>query len=80
MFLLDDLKQSRIYQDAREEGRENEAKALLKKMLSKRFGKLSDIYVQHIDNLTLAQLEDLAEAWLDFENISDLDRWLANLS
>jgi predicted transposase/invertase (TIGR01784 family) len=88
MFLLDDIKQSRFYQDVKEdvreevteevkeEAREEGAKAILIRMLSKRFGKLSGIYVQHINKLMHKQLEELAEVWLDFENISDLDRWL----
>jgi predicted transposase YdaD len=92
MFLLDDIKQSRLYQDLREEareevgeeaqkeGRKKEAKELLLKQLPKRFGKLSDICIQHINNLRLDQLEELAEALLDFANISDLDIWLANLT
>jgi predicted transposase YdaD len=72
MFLLDDIKQSRFYQELREEAQQD----LLMRQLSKRFGKLSDTYTQHINSLTPAQLEELAEALLDFENISDLDRWL----
>jgi predicted transposase/invertase (TIGR01784 family) len=100
MFLLDDIKQSRFYQDAKEEGvevgqkvglqqgrqegleegRKNEAKVLVSKLLSKRFGKLLDIHIQGISILTLTELEVLVEDLLDFENISDLDRWLANLT
>jgi Domain of unknown function (DUF4351) len=48
----------------------------LMRMLSKRFGKLSDRYLTQISSLEISQLEELAEALLDFENISDLDRWL----
>jgi predicted transposase/invertase (TIGR01784 family) len=88
MFLLDDIKQSRFYQDVREdvreevteevreEAREEGAKALLIRMLSKRIGKLSDICIEYINNLALNQLQELAETWLDFESIADLDRWI----
>jgi predicted transposase YdaD len=72
MFLLDDIKQSRFYRDAKEEGQQ----ALLIRQLSKRFGKLSDRQETQISGLEIAQLEELAEALLDFENISDCDRWL----
>ncbi|MBE9238988.1 DUF4351 domain-containing protein, partial [Anabaena aphanizomenioides LEGE 00250] len=42
----------------------------------KRFGKLTDSYIQKISNLKIAQLEDLGEALLDFRDINDLDEWL----
>jgi predicted transposase YdaD len=76
MFLLSDLKLTTVYLEAREE----EAKTLLEKQLTKRFGKLSDLHTNQISELEITQLEELAEALLDFENISDLDRWLANLA
>ncbi|MEA5618936.1 Rpn family recombination-promoting nuclease/putative transposase [Cronbergia sp. UHCC 0137] len=92
MFLLSDIKQTRVYQDAKQEGRQDEAAILLLRMLSKRFGKLSDRpttvsgmpgallplrYVEKINHLTIEQLEDLGEALLDFADIHDLDQWLA---
>jgi predicted transposase/invertase (TIGR01784 family) len=76
MFQLSDIKQTRVYQEARQEGRQEGEARLLLRLFSKRFGKLSDRYIQAINNLELDQLEDLGEALLDFENISDLDRWL----
>lgn len=72
MFLVSDIKQTRVYQEAKEEGEKN----LLLRQLSKRFGKLSDSYIESINNLTIAQLEDLGEALLDFAEISDLEQWL----
>ncbi|MDD1422767.1 DUF4351 domain-containing protein, partial [Dolichospermum sp. ST_sed1] len=49
-----------------------------------RFGKLSSggkyelpvRYVESINRLTIAQLEDLGEALLDFADINDLEQWL----
>jgi predicted transposase/invertase (TIGR01784 family) len=80
MFTLDDLRQTRVYQDAkqegREEGRQNEARSLLLRLLAKKFGVLSDRYQKLIANLALEQMESLSEALLDFNNITDLDRWL----
>ncbi len=88
MFLLSDIKQTRVYQEARQEGKEEgwqEGKEegwqegevrLLLRLLSKRFGKLPDRYIQSINILAISQLEDLGEALLDFSSISDLDRWL----
>ena len=76
MFLLSDIKQTRVYQEAREEGRQDEASSMLKRQLSKRFGKISDRRLEAINELSLAQLEDLGEALLDFGDITDLDGWL----
>jgi predicted transposase/invertase (TIGR01784 family) len=72
MFLLSDIKQTRIYQEAMEEGETR----LLLRLLSKRFGKISDRSIQTINKLSLEQLEDLGEALLDFSAITDLDNWL----
>ncbi|MBO1051139.1 MULTISPECIES: DUF2887 domain-containing protein [unclassified Dolichospermum] len=72
MFLVSDIKQTRVYQEAKEEGEKN----LLLRQLSKRFGKLGDAYIKSINSLTIAQLEDLGEALLDFGEISDLEQWL----
>ena len=84
MFLLSDIKQTRVYQEAKEEGRQAEATNLLLRQLSKRFGKLSSggkyelpvRYIESINRLTIAQLEDLGEALLDFGDINDLEQWL----
>ena len=84
MFLLSDIKQTRVYQEAKEEGRQAEATNLLLRILSKRFGKLSSggkyelpvRYIESINRLTIAQLEDLGEALLDFGDINDLEQWL----
>jgi predicted transposase/invertase (TIGR01784 family) len=84
MFLLSDIKQTRVYQEAkqegrqegREEGRQNGEMILLIRQLSKRFGKLKDIYIENINSLNIEQLEKLGEALLDFVDITDLDEWL----
>jgi predicted transposase/invertase (TIGR01784 family) len=83
MFLVNDLKQTRFYQDVRQdgkqEGQQEEAETLLMRQLSKRFGKLSDRHQTQISALEITQLEDLAEALLDFQSISDLESWLEQL-
>ena len=80
MFLVSDIKQTRVYQEAKQEGkqegRQDEAINLLVRILSKRFGKLTHSYIENINSLTIAQLEDLGEALLDFVDITDLDEWL----
>ncbi len=57
MFLLSDIKQTRVYQKAMEEGETR----LLLRLLSKRFGKISDRSIQTINKLSLEQLEYLGE-------------------
>ena len=76
MFLLSDIKKTKVYQEARNEGRQEEGSSIVKRQLSKRFGKISDRRLQIINQLSLEQLEDLGEALLDFTEISELDRWL----
>ena len=84
MFLVSDIKQTRVYQEAkqegrqegREEGRQNGEMILLIRQLSKRFGKLKDIYIENINSLNIEQLEMLGEALLDFTDINDLKTWL----
>jgi predicted transposase/invertase (TIGR01784 family) len=76
MFLVSDIKQTRVYQEANQEGRQAEATNLLVRQLSKRFGKLNNRYIENINSLTIAQLEDLGEALLDFVDITDLEEWL----
>ena len=84
MFLVSDIKQTRVYQEAkqegeqegRQEGRQEGEKNLLLRILSKRFGKLNDSYIESINSLRIAQLEDLGEALLDFGDINDLEQWL----
>ena len=72
MFLLSDIKQTRVYQEAMEEGETR----LLPRLLSKQFGKISDRSIQTINKLSLEQLEDLGESLLNFSVITDLDNWL----
>jgi len=76
MFLLSDIKQTRVYQEAKQEGRHEGETHLLIRQLSRRFGKISDRRIQVINSLTLEQLEDLGEALLDFGEIGDLEQWL----
>ena len=76
MFLLSDIKQTRVYQEAKQEGLQEGEAQLVVRLLSKRFGKISDRRIQVINNLTLEQLDNLGEALLDFGELADLDNWL----
>jgi len=76
MFLLSDIKQTRVYQEARQEGEQAGEVRLVLRLLSKRFGEIDDRRIQVINNLTLEQLDDLGEALLDFGELADLDNLL----
>jgi predicted transposase/invertase (TIGR01784 family) len=80
VFRSDIMKESVIYQEILAEGeargQQNEARSLLLRLFSKKFGTLCDRYQTQIASLSLEQMETLSEALLDFTNITDLDRWL----
>ncbi|MFB2892911.1 DUF2887 domain-containing protein [Aerosakkonemataceae cyanobacterium BLCC-F50] len=59
-----------------QEGQQQEAVNLVLRLLSRRFGNLSDEYRRRISSLPLSVLEDLSEALLDFSSMDDLSTWL----
>ena len=63
--------------EGRQEGRSDEAVAVILRQLSRRCGPLSEAAIAGIQALKLDQLETLAEALLDFEAPNDLTTWLA---
>jgi predicted transposase YdaD len=87
---LADLSETRAYQDilakGREEGREEgleqggqrEAALLVLKLLRRRFGSVAAEQEATIRGLSTAQLEQLAEALMDFASPGDLTAWLAD--
>ncbi len=84
MFSVSELKQIRVYRDAmdegREEGRAEEAQALVLRLLSRRFDTISPATGVQISGLSLNKVEDLGEALLDFSNLGDLETWLRSHS
>lgn len=70
------LQETRVYQEAKEEGREEEARSLILRLLTHRFGKLSALVHAQISNLSLSLLEDLGESLLDFDDAAELTHWL----
>jgi predicted transposase/invertase (TIGR01784 family) len=76
MFTLSDLKQTRVYQDALLEGEAQKAQSLVLRQLTRRLGKLDSDLTQAIAKLEVSQLDELAEALLDFTNVADLKSWL----
>ena len=104
MFTLGDLRQTRIYQEALQEGerrgeergqqigeirgkqigeqqgqvfgRQQALKQVAVRLLTRKFGKVTVKVVKRLDKLSAEQLEELAEAVLDFEKVADLEVWL----
>jgi predicted transposase YdaD len=83
-----ELKDTRVYREAKEEGREQgreegrhqEAINLVLRQLSRRCGTLSANLSQSIASLPVTVLEELSEALLDFTSLADLTNWLENRS
>jgi predicted transposase/invertase (TIGR01784 family) len=76
MFTLDDLRQTRVYQDAKQEGQV----LLILRQLKRKFGFLDQELRSQVEQLSTTQLESLAEAILDFDRIENLETWLQNQS
>ncbi len=72
MFTMNDLKQTRVYQEGRHEGEIS----LVLRQLNRRFGKLNDRFTNLIENLEITQIEELADQLLDFKSVTDLENWL----
>lgn len=60
-----------------EQGIERGERSLILRQLTRRVGEIPDTLQSQIDGLSLAQLEALGEALLDFVRLPDLEAWLA---
>jgi predicted transposase/invertase (TIGR01784 family) len=80
MLGLNELKQTRFYQEALEEGleqgRQEGELAVVLRQLRRRLGTVEPQLQLQIQQLSSAQLEELAEALLDFSTAEDLVTWL----
>jgi predicted transposase YdaD len=78
------MQESVIYQDilqkGEERGKKQEALQLILRLLTRRFAAIGSEIEQQIRTLSITQLEDLAEALLDFNNQNDLVNYLQNIS
>ena len=63
-------------------GKQEECILLLSRLLRRKFGLQPQLEnsLQELPRLPLEKLEDLADALLDFNVVSDLETWLANHS
>jgi predicted transposase YdaD len=84
LFREEIMQESVIYQDilqkGEERGKKQEALALILRQLRRRFSAIESEIEQQIRTLSITQLEELAEALLDFNSQSDLVNYLTNIS
>lgn len=76
MLRLNLEEEPRAIRDAKEQGREIEARSLIIKLLNRRLGNIPDVLLSQVHALSLEQLEALADALLDFSTLADLEGWL----
>ncbi len=66
-------------QEGRREGERDQAILMTLRLLNRQIGLLPAATEQQIRSLSLAQLEALTEALLDFTQLQDLTDWLASV-
>jgi Domain of unknown function (DUF4351) len=64
----------------RQLGKQEQAASLVLRLLQHRFGELGQSQQERIQGLSAKRLEELGEALLDFNSITDLKNWLARLN
>jgi predicted transposase YdaD len=72
------MKESVIYQEIKEEGRQEGEANLVLRLLNRRIGGISAELSAKLSSLSLENLENLGEALLDFQSVEDLEQWLEN--
>ena len=80
-FLREELmRESVIYQEILQEGQQREGATLILRQLTRRLGQLTPEVRLQIQQLRVAQLEELGEALLDFSSMQALIDWLQGSS
>ncbi|WP_313951819.1 DUF4351 domain-containing protein [Nostoc sp. FACHB-110] len=79
LFREDMMRESVIYQEilaeGEQRGRLQGERLLIFRLLNRRVGQLPLALIGRIETLSLEELENLAEALLDFQGIADLENW-----
>jgi predicted transposase YdaD len=63
-------------EQGREQGAQLQARSILLRLLTRKFGAMPDRALEQLNTLSVKQLELLGEVLLDFESINDLTLWL----
>lgn len=69
------MRESVIYQDILQQGRQQEALSFVMRLLNRQLGQVNPAAIERIRELSLEQLEELGVALLDFSNAADLMAW-----
>jgi predicted transposase YdaD len=75
-IMRESLTYQEILQEGRQEGRQEGEVALLIRQLTRRFGELDLAVQEQIRSLSIPELEELGEAMLDFQELTNLTAWL----
>jgi predicted transposase YdaD len=71
------LEDTRVYQDIEQKVRIDERKSMILHQLHKKVERIPEPTQAQIAVMSLEQLQALSEALLDFQEVADLERWLA---
>ena len=74
-YKIDELKQTRVYRDARQEGRDEGRREIVFMLLNHKFGELSLENQAKVQALDFDRLQSLSKALLGFDNLTDLENW-----
>jgi predicted transposase YdaD len=72
----DIMQESVIYQDILQKGNKQGEERVIIRQLNRRLGEIDLVLLERIKSLSVDRLDLLAEALLDFSNVSDLVTWL----
>ncbi len=77
------IRESVIYQDilqeSKVEGKLEEARSLVFRLLARRVGTLPETLQLRLNLLSVTELETLGKALLDFSQLADLESWFEHL-
>lgn len=74
-FREDIMRESVIYQDILQQGRQQEALSLVMRQLNRRLGEVNPGAIERVRALSIEELEELGVALLDFSGVADLIAW-----
>lgn len=65
-----------FYQRDKKQARWDGEEHLILRLLNRRFGEIKSSLIEQIQLLSIEELENLADALLDFSQVADLETWL----
>jgi predicted transposase YdaD len=71
-----ELQQTRVYQEAKDEGRTDGERWLVLRQLTRKLGSISPEVQAQVNRLNVNRVEALGEDLLDFTQMSELTNWL----